>query len=85
MCPDAIEHLESGIKSQRLGLLDRALVELVRAVAVADDPDVRATAMTWQSNVLRAQCQWDSALTVARQAREIATQAGLTTRAAWPL
>ena len=82
MCPDAIDHLQSGIKSQRLGLLDRALVELVRAVAVADDPDVRATAMTWQSNVLRAQCQWDSALTVARQAREIARQAGLTTRAA---
>lgn len=85
MCPEAVEYLQSGIKCHRLGLLDRALAEFVTAVALADDPDLRSVAMTHQSNVLRAQCQWQSAIEVARQSRTIAQHAGLTTRAseAW--
>ena len=82
MCPEAHEYLESGIKCHRLGLLDRALAEFVTAVGLADDPDLRSVAMTHQSNVLRAQCQWQSAIEVARQSRTIAQHAGLTTRAA---
>ena len=82
MCPEAVEYLQSGIKCQRLGLLDRALVEFVTAVGLADDPDLRSVAMTHQSNVLRAQCQWQSAIEVARQSRTIAMHAGLETRAA---
>lgn len=82
MCPEAVDHLQSGIKCHRLGLLDRALTEFVTAVALADDPDLRSVAMTHQSNVLRAQCHWDSAIEIARQSRTIAQHAGLTTRAA---
>ena len=82
MCPDADDYLQSGIRCHRLGLLDRALVEFVTAVGLAESAEVRSVAMTHQSNVLRAQCQWHSALEVARQSREIAEQAGLVTRAA---
>jgi tetratricopeptide (TPR) repeat protein len=82
MCPDAEEYLQSGIRCLRLGNLDRALVDLVTAVTLARDAETRSVAMTCQSNVLRAQCQWDSALAVARQSREVATEAGLATRAA---
>lgn len=82
MCPEALEYLDSGIKCQRLGLLDRALVEFVTAVSLAGDADLKSVAMTHQSNVLRAQCQWQSAIEVARQSRTIAQHAGLTTRAA---
>ena len=82
MCPDAEEYLQSGIRCQRMGNLDRALVDLVAAVSLARTADVRSQAMTWQSNVLRAQCQWDTALEAARQSREIALHAGLDTRAA---
>jgi tetratricopeptide (TPR) repeat protein len=82
MCPEAHEYLQSGIKCHRLGLLDRALAEFVTAVGLADDPDLRSVAMTHQSNVLRAQCQWQAAIEVARQSRTIAQHAGLTTRAA---
>ena len=62
MCPEAVEFLQSGIKSHRLGLLDRALADFVSAVTLADDPDLRSVAMTHQSNVLRAQCQWQAAI-----------------------
>lgn len=82
MCPEAEEYLQSGIRCLRLGNLDRALVDLVTAVTLARDAELRSVAMTYQSNVLRAQCQWDSAIAVARQSREIAAEAGLTTRAA---
>lgn len=82
MCPNAEEYLQSGIRCQRLGNLDRALVDLVTAGSLARDPDLRSVAMTYQSNVLRAQCQWESAIAVARQSREIAAEAGLATRAA---
>ena len=82
MCPEADEYLQAGIRCHRLGLLDRALENLVTAAALATDADMRTVAMTYQSNVLRAQCQWDQAVAVARHAREVAAAAGLSTRAA---
>lgn len=82
MCPEAEDYLQSGMRCHRLGELDRALADLVAAVSLADSDELRTVAMTCQANVLRAQCQWDSAIAVARHSRDIARHAGLATRAA---
>lgn len=82
MCPEAEEYLRSAIRCQRLGLLERALAELDAAIVLAEDDDLRARALTWQSNVRRARCEWDAAVAAARRAREVATRAGLGIRTA---
>jgi tetratricopeptide (TPR) repeat protein len=82
MCPDALQCLEDGIRSQRLGVLERALERFRAAAALTEDADIRSLAMTHEANVLRAQCDWRGALAAARLSRSIAAAAGLATRGA---
>jgi tetratricopeptide (TPR) repeat protein len=82
MCPDAAELLEDGMRSEKLGVLDRALDGFVAAAALAADPDIRSRALTRQSIVLRTQCRWPEALEVARQSRAVAARASLPVRVA---
>jgi len=76
--PSTTAHLlAEGVRAERTGALDRAL-ELYRAAAAdSQDAEVRAEALTREADVLRARCEWDSALDCSRQAQSIAREARL--------
>lgn len=80
--PDAPEKLEEGIRLERAGLLDRALEAYRFVASESDDPDKVAMALTHESDVHRAQCDWDASLFAARKAQEIAREARLPDRLA---
>jgi len=79
MCPEAQEYLDDGIRSQKLGVHDRALESFMTAAALAESPEMRAQALIHQANLLRERCQWESAIGVAQQARLVALEARLPT------
>jgi tetratricopeptide (TPR) repeat protein len=64
--------LADGVRAERAGALDRALLCYQSVADTADDPDLRAEALTRQADVHRARCDWQSALEAARRAQTIA-------------
>lgn len=76
--PDALTRLDEGRRAERLGMLERALEAYEAAEAATTDESLRVEALTRQADVLRARCEWDSALERARQSASLAEQAGLT-------
>ncbi len=77
----AVELIADGVRAERAGLLDRALLAFQTAADTSTEPDVRAEALTHLADVLRARCEWDGAIDAARSAQEIARHAGLHERA----
>lgn len=73
--PDPL--LEDGLRFERTGALDDALVAYRGAAQSASDATVRAEALTHSADVHRARCEWEEALTTARQAQRIARNARL--------
>lgn len=78
--PDALELLEEGRRAEKLGILTRALEAYESAARTSDDPAVVAEALVHQADVHRARCEWDDAITCARDAQVIAVTSGLTDR-----
>jgi tetratricopeptide (TPR) repeat protein len=78
----AAEKLAEGIRLERAGLLERAL-EAYRFVATeSSDHQTVAAALTHESDVHRAHCDWSASLAAARKAQMVAREAGLTDRLA---
>lgn len=69
---DRSQLLADGVRAERAGALDRALFLYQSVADTAADPDVRAEALTRQADVLRARCEWQSALDAARSAQLLA-------------
>ena len=78
--PDAVDSLYEGMRAEKLGVLDRALLAYQTAAVSSPDPDVVAQALTRQADVHRTRCEWDLAFDCARQAGDVALRAGLSTR-----
>jgi tetratricopeptide (TPR) repeat protein len=78
--PDSSVLLRDGVRAEMLGMLDRALAAYREVAARNDDPDAQAEALWRQADVLRVQCDWESALAMARQAQQIAIAAALPRR-----
>jgi tetratricopeptide (TPR) repeat protein len=78
--PDAVEALYEGMRAEKLGILDRALLAYEAAAVSSPDPDVVAQALTRQADVHRTRCEWDLAFDCAKRAGDVALRAGLTTR-----
>jgi tetratricopeptide (TPR) repeat protein len=74
---DARALLDSGIRYEKHGLLDRALEEYQRAGRAAVTPEALAEALFRQSWVHRSRCDWPAALAAARHAAEVAAGARL--------
>jgi tetratricopeptide (TPR) repeat protein len=74
------ELIADGVLAERAGALDRAL-HAYQAAATAVDPDTRAEALTHLADVFRTRCEWDEALTAAKDAQALAAQANLPVRA----
>lgn len=70
--------IDDGARYARGGNPARALTHYERAYAISDSPDIRTEALTRASIVHRARCDWDRAISTARQAAAIAEPAGLT-------
>lgn len=64
--------LADGVRAERAGALDRALFLYQSVADAAVDADVKAEALTRQADVLRARCEWQSALDAARTAQAVA-------------
>lgn len=64
--------LADGVRAERAGALDRALFLYVSVADTAVDADLKAEALTRQADVLRARCEWQSALEAARNAQTVA-------------
>lgn len=62
-----------------MGSLAAALAEY-QAAAAANDPDIRAQALTRIADLHRERCEWDEAEEAARLAQNVARDAGLTDR-----
>jgi tetratricopeptide (TPR) repeat protein len=80
--PDDLELLEDGIRAERSGLLDRALLAYRTVASMSSDHDTVARALTHEADVHRARCQWEDSLRAARRAQEVAREARLPTRIA---
>jgi tetratricopeptide (TPR) repeat protein len=78
--PDPVESLYEGMRAEKLGVLDRALVAYEAAAGASPDPDVVAQALTRQADVHRTRCEWDLAADCAKRASDVAMRAGLSTR-----
>ncbi|MHB1072119.1 MAG: tetratricopeptide repeat protein [Gemmatimonadaceae bacterium] len=78
--PDALELLQEGRRAEKLGILNRALEAYEDAARASDDPAIIAEALVHQADVHRACCEWDDAITCARDAQVIAVTAGLKDR-----
>jgi len=74
--------LEDGVRAERAGLLDRALLAYRNAANSCDDPDVIASALTHEADIHRARCDWDASLDAARRAQQVARNAQLRNRLA---
>ena len=77
--PDAVDSLYEGMRAEKLGMVDRALLAYEAAVQ-SPDPDVVTQALTRQADVHRTRCEWELASDCARRAGEVALRAGLSTR-----
>jgi tetratricopeptide (TPR) repeat protein len=80
--PEIPERLEEAIRLERAGLLDRALEAYRFVAADSPDHDSVAAALTHESDVHRARCDWAASLAAARRAQEVAREARLTDRLA---
>jgi tetratricopeptide (TPR) repeat protein len=80
--PTAPDKLEEGVRLERGGLLDRAFEAYRSVVSEGTDPDRVAAALTHESDVHRARCDWDAGLYAARKAQAVAREAGLPKRLA---
>lgn len=69
--------LDEGLRHEKAGAVDRALDRYVAALEATEDPAERSEAWRRQAHVRRLRCEWDNALTAAREAATIAQQAGL--------
>lgn len=78
--PDALELLQEGRRAEKLGVLHRALEAYEDAARASEDPAIIAEALVHQADVHRACCEWDDAITCARDAQVIAVTAGLEDR-----
>jgi tetratricopeptide (TPR) repeat protein len=78
--PDALELLEEGRRAEKLGIVNRALEAYQEAARASDDPAIVAEALVHQADVHRACCEWDDAITCARDAQVIAVTSGLAER-----
>src|SRR4051794_12327296 len=78
--PDAVESLHEGMRAEKLGVLDRALIAYEAAAGASPDPDVVAQALTRQADVHRTRCEWELASECARRASDVARRAGLIMR-----
>lgn len=74
------ELIADGVRAERAGALDRALHAYQTAVTTAGDADTRADALTHQADVYRTRCEWELALTSAREAQSVARTANLPSR-----
>jgi len=75
--PGAEDFLNDGMRAERLGALDRALVAYQAAIDTMADPAGKAEAYTRLADVHREQCHWDEAIAAARQGQQLARAAGL--------
>ena len=71
------EQLNDAVRAERAGVLDHALKQYEAIATFAEDPTVTAEAFRRQSDIHRAQCQWERALQAARRSGEIAREYGL--------
>jgi tetratricopeptide (TPR) repeat protein len=78
--PDSAVLLRDGVRAEMLGMLDRALAAYREVASRNDDPDAQAEALWRQADVLRVQCEWESALAMARHAQQIALAVELPAR-----
>jgi tetratricopeptide (TPR) repeat protein len=75
--PDDSEMLESGVRAERAGLLDRALECYCTVAASSTNPDIVAAALTHEADVHRSRCEWDASMRAARKGQEVARRANL--------
>ena len=80
--PADLELLEDGIRAERSGLLDRALLAYRTVASTCSDHDTVARALTHEADVHRTLCHWDESLHAARRAQQLAREARLPTRVA---
>lgn len=78
--PDPLELLQEGRRAEKLGVLHRALEAYEDAARASEDPAIIAEALVHQADVHRACCEWDDAITCARDAQVIAVTSGLKDR-----
>ncbi len=78
--PDALELLQEGRRAEKLGILNRALEAYEGAARASDDPAIVAEALVHQADVHRLCCEWDDAITCARDAQVMAITSGLDDR-----
>lgn len=71
------DRLEQGIRYERGGALDKALLAYDEVAEEADLPDLRAEAHRRRAGVFRSRCEWDAAIAEARTSGAIAREAGL--------
>ena len=69
------ELIERARRLEQGGALDRALEGYRSAARIASDPATESVALCGAARVLRAACQWDDAITAARQSGEAARRA----------
>ena len=72
---DARELLEQGIRYERGGALDKALVAYAAVAEGAGEPPLRAEALRRSADVLRTRCDWDGAVAAARRSARLARDA----------
>lgn len=73
--------IADGMRAERAGALDRAVEAYHAAANTTADPSVRSEALTHLADVYRSRCDWDRALQCAREALQVATDAGLARQA----
>jgi tetratricopeptide (TPR) repeat protein len=75
--PEPLGNIEEGLRLEKSGMLDRALAHY-EAATEDDDPLTVATAWRRRASVLRTRCDWEGALTAARESAAVAVRHGLT-------
>ena len=70
--------LDEGVRYRKVGMLDKALEQYETAAVSARDPALLSEALTREASVYRVQCDWNQAISAARQAAEVALGARLT-------
>jgi tetratricopeptide (TPR) repeat protein len=69
---DSWGQIEEGVRYQRLGMLDEALVLYRGAADQASDPAVIGTALCREAHLYRAWCRWEEGIAAARRSASIA-------------
>jgi tetratricopeptide (TPR) repeat protein len=69
--------LDEGLVLQKAGMLDRAIAKYTEAMEAAGEPAIIAEALRRQSHAYRMRCDWDRAISAARQSADLARTSGL--------